>query len=99
MQLPVVGRSCQCVGGSFAGSPYLGADCTCILVARLAARSQEVGTRLPGVRQQEGEATRNVCDRWALDVVGPFPKAGGGERYVMAAVEYVTRYVVAVATE
>lgn len=40
-----------------------------------------------------------MCDRWALDVAGPFPRAGGGERYVIGAVEYVTRYVVTVATE
>lgn len=34
-------------------------------------------------------------DRWALDVAGPFPVADGGERYVIAALEYVTRYAVA----
>lgn len=37
----------------------------------------------------------DVGDRWALDVAGPFPIADGGERYVIAAVEYVTRYAVA----
>ncbi|OWY90613.1 Gag-pol fusion protein [Phytophthora megakarya] len=50
-------------------------------------------------RDPENLRGRDVCDRWTLDVAGPFPKAGGGERYVVAAVEYVTRYVVAVATE
>jgi hypothetical protein len=36
-----------------------------------------------------------VGDRWALDVAGPFPVADGGEGYVIAALEYVTRYAVA----
>lgn len=38
----------------------------------------------------------DVGDRWALDVAGPLPTTSGGERYVIAAVEYVTRYAVAV---
>ncbi|GMF53437.1 unnamed protein product [Phytophthora fragariaefolia] len=38
----------------------------------------------------------DVGDRWALDVAGPLPTTDDGERYVIAAVEYVTRYVVAV---
>ncbi|OWZ15676.1 DNA/RNA polymerase [Phytophthora megakarya] len=37
----------------------------------------------------------DVCDRWALDVAGPFSVANGGDRYVVAAVEYVTRTAVA----
>ncbi|OWY94974.1 Retrotransposon Tca3 Polyprotein [Phytophthora megakarya] len=37
----------------------------------------------------------DVGDRWALDVAGPLPMSDGGERYVIAAVEYVTRYAVA----
>lgn len=37
----------------------------------------------------------DVGDRRALDVVGPLPMADGGQRYVIAAVEYVTRYAVA----
>ncbi|POM62284.1 hypothetical protein PHPALM_28578 [Phytophthora palmivora] len=37
----------------------------------------------------------DVGDRWALDIAGPFPITNGGERYVVAAVEYVTRYAVA----
>ncbi|KAE9293692.1 hypothetical protein PF008_g24732 [Phytophthora fragariae] len=57
------------------------------------ARPREV---IPPLRSLRGG---DACDRWALDVAGPFPRAGGGERYVIAAVEYVTRYVVAVATE
>ncbi|KAG3178161.1 hypothetical protein PC128_g16522 [Phytophthora cactorum] len=32
---------------------------------------------------------------WPLDVAGPFPVTNGGERYVIAALERVTRYVVA----
>ncbi|GMF51199.1 unnamed protein product [Phytophthora fragariaefolia] len=32
---------------------------------------------------------------WALDVAAPFPIATGGDRYVIAAVAYVTRYAVA----
>jgi len=38
-----------------------------------------------------------VGDRWALDVAGPLPVTGRGNRYVIAAVEYATRYAVAVA--
>ncbi|KAE8888593.1 hypothetical protein PF003_g27347 [Phytophthora fragariae] len=41
----------------------------------------------------------DVGDRWALDVAGPFPIADGGQRYVIAVLEYVTRYAVAVAVE
>lgn len=41
----------------------------------------------------------DVGDRWALDVAGPFPVAGGGKRYVVAAVEYVTRYAVAASVQ
>ncbi|KAE8957063.1 hypothetical protein PR001_g31505, partial [Phytophthora rubi] len=39
----------------------------------------------------------DVGDRWALDVAGPLPVTGRGNRYVVAAVEYATRYAVAVA--
>ncbi|GMF36060.1 unnamed protein product [Phytophthora fragariaefolia] len=41
--------------------------------------------------------TGDVCDRWAIDVAGPLPVTEHGNRYVIAAVEYTTRYVVAVA--
>ncbi|GMF28837.1 unnamed protein product [Phytophthora fragariaefolia] len=37
----------------------------------------------------------DVGDRWALDVAGPFLVANGGDRYVIATLEYVTRYAVA----
>lgn len=37
-----------------------------------------------------------VGDRWALDVAGPLPITARGNRYVIAAVEYSTRYAVAV---
>lgn len=36
-----------------------------------------------------------VGDRWALDVAGPLPESRSKNKYVIAAVEYVTRYVVA----
>lgn len=38
-----------------------------------------------------------VGDRWALDVAGPLPITARGNRYVVAAVEYATRYAVAIA--
>ncbi|GMF39920.1 unnamed protein product [Phytophthora fragariaefolia] len=41
-------------------------------------------------------ASGDVGDRWALDVAGPLPTTDDGERYVITAVEYVTRYTVAV---
>lgn len=53
------------------------------------ARPREV---IPPLRSLRGG---EVGDRWALDVAGPLPQAGGGFRYVIAAVEYVTRYAVA----
>lgn len=52
------------------------------------ARPREVIPPLRPIRAGD------VADRWALDVA-PFPVADGGERYVIAAVEYVTRYAVA----
>lgn len=53
------------------------------------ARPREV---IPPLRSIRGG---DVGDRWALDVAGPFPTADGGERFVIAALEYVTRYAVA----
>ncbi|KAE9006623.1 hypothetical protein PF011_g11496 [Phytophthora fragariae] len=53
------------------------------------AKPREV---IPPLRSLRGGA---VDDRWALDVAGPFPVADGGDRYVIAAVEYETRYAVA----
>ncbi|KAE8983172.1 hypothetical protein PF011_g21301 [Phytophthora fragariae] len=41
--------------------------------------------------------TGAVCDRWAIDVAGPLPVTANGHRYVIAAVEYTTRYAVAAA--
>ncbi|KAE9263450.1 hypothetical protein PR003_g33156, partial [Phytophthora rubi] len=41
--------------------------------------------------------TGDVCDLWAIDVAGPLPVTAGGNRYVIAAVEYTTRYAVATA--
>lgn len=38
----------------------------------------------------------DVGDRWALDVAGPLPVTARGNRYVIAAVEYATRYAIAV---
>ncbi|GMF48742.1 unnamed protein product [Phytophthora fragariaefolia] len=38
-----------------------------------------------------------VGDSWALDVAGPLPITGRGGHYVIAVVEYATRYAVAVA--
>ncbi|OWZ10377.1 Gag-pol fusion protein, partial [Phytophthora megakarya] len=68
-------------------------------VRRWVRGCQECGSRkakprevIPPLRSLRGGA---VGDRWALDVAGPFPVANGGDRYVVAAVEYVTRYVVA----
>ncbi|KAE8953380.1 hypothetical protein PR001_g32902, partial [Phytophthora rubi] len=57
------------------------------------ARPREV---VPPLRSIRGG---DVGDRWALDVAGPLPTKEGGPRYVIAAVEYVTRYVVAVAVK
>eukprot|EP00644_Phytophthora_capsici_P019033 jgi/Phyca11/133275/e_gw1.398.3.1 len=40
-----------------------------------------------------------VGDRWAIDVAGPLPETEHGNRYVIAAVEYTTRYAVAAAVK
>ncbi|KAJ0391766.1 hypothetical protein P43SY_010693 [Pythium insidiosum] len=39
-----------------------------------------------------------VGDRWALDFAGPLPVTANGNRYVIAIVEYATKWVVAVPT-
>ncbi|GMF57991.1 unnamed protein product [Phytophthora fragariaefolia] len=55
------------------------------------ARPREV---VPPLRSLRGG---DIGDRWALDVAGPLPrKADRDPRFVIAAVEYVTRYAVAV---
>ncbi|OWZ09440.1 hypothetical protein PHMEG_00017861 [Phytophthora megakarya] len=41
----------------------------------------------------------DVGDRWALDVAGPLPATDGGKKYVVVAVEYVTRYAVTIAVK
>ncbi|KAE8984254.1 hypothetical protein PF011_g20849 [Phytophthora fragariae] len=68
-------------------------------VRRWVNNCQECGSRkvrprevVPPLRSLRGG---DVGDRWALDVAGPFPIATGGQRYVIAALEYVTRYAVA----
>ncbi|GMF58069.1 unnamed protein product [Phytophthora fragariaefolia] len=43
--------------------------------------------------------TGEVGDRWAVDVAGPLPVTDNGNRYVIAAVEYTTRYAVAAAVK
>ncbi|GMF56253.1 unnamed protein product [Phytophthora fragariaefolia] len=48
---------------------------------------------IPPLRSIRSE---DIGDRWALDVAGPLPGREGRPRYVITAVEYVTRYVVAV---
>ncbi|KAE9052487.1 hypothetical protein PR001_g467 [Phytophthora rubi] len=57
------------------------------------ARPREV---VPPLRSIRGG---DVGDRWALDVAGPPPTHDGGERYVIAVVEYVARYAVAAAVK
>ncbi|GMF47516.1 unnamed protein product [Phytophthora fragariaefolia] len=50
---------------------------------------------IPPLRSQ---GIGDVGDRWALDVAGPLPVTANGNRYVIAAVDYASRYAVAVAT-
>lgn len=68
-------------------------------VKRWVTGCQECGSRkarprevIPHLRSIRGG---DVGDRCALDVAGPLPTTGGGERFVIAEVEYVTRYAVA----
>ncbi|OWY91067.1 Cyclic AMP-dependent protein kinase, partial [Phytophthora megakarya] len=46
---------------------------------------------IPPLRSQGVGA---VGDRWAIDVAGPLPVTANGNRYVVAAVDYATRYAV-----
>ncbi|KAE9290337.1 hypothetical protein PF008_g25635 [Phytophthora fragariae] len=55
------------------------------------AKAKEV---IPPLRSQ---GVGSPDDRWALDVAGPLPVTAGENRYVVAAVDYATRYTVAVA--
>ncbi|KAG6585099.1 Enzymatic Polyprotein [Phytophthora cinnamomi] len=55
------------------------------------ARPKEV---IPPLRSQGVGA---AGDRWALDVAGPLPVTPDGNRYVLAAADYTTRYVVVAA--
>ncbi|GMF29800.1 unnamed protein product [Phytophthora fragariaefolia] len=56
----------------------------------------EAAVRAAGESHREGTRPEDeAVAPWAPDVAGPFPIASGGERYVVAAVEYVTRYAVA----
>ncbi|KAE8977933.1 hypothetical protein PF005_g24566 [Phytophthora fragariae] len=96
-----------CMGRALASSPYPCANCASVLVAGATAGSeamdawvQECGSRkarpgeiVPPLRSIKGG---DVGDRWALDVVGPLPTSDGRSRYVIAALEYVTRYAVEV---
>ena len=38
-----------------------------------------------------------VFDRWGIDFMGPFPSSAGNE-YILVAVDYVSKWVEAVAT-
>ncbi|KAE9265394.1 hypothetical protein PR003_g32470, partial [Phytophthora rubi] len=55
------------------------------------ARAKEV---IPPLRSQ---GVGDAGDRWALDVAGPLPVTDKGNRYVVAAVDYATRYAVVAA--
>ncbi|KAE9060003.1 hypothetical protein PF005_g30378 [Phytophthora fragariae] len=55
------------------------------------ARAKEV---IPPLRSQ---GVGDAGDRWALDVTGPLPVTDKGDRYVVAAVDYATRYAVVAA--
>ncbi|KAE8877511.1 hypothetical protein PF002_g27329 [Phytophthora fragariae] len=55
------------------------------------AKAKEV---IPPLRSQ---GVGSPGDRWSLGVAGPLPVTAGGNRYVVAAVDYATRYTVAVA--
>eukprot|EP00644_Phytophthora_capsici_P018986 jgi/Phyca11/133316/e_gw1.413.2.1 len=72
-------------------------------VKRWVRGCQECGSRkakpkevVPPLRSLRGG---DVGDRWALDVAGPLPVGEHGQRYVIAALEYVTRYAVATTVE
>ncbi|GMF50461.1 unnamed protein product [Phytophthora fragariaefolia] len=56
------------------------------------SRKAKPQTAVPPLRSVR---TGDVRDRWAIDVAGPLPVTEQGNRYVIAAVEYTTRYAVA----
>ncbi|OWZ05812.1 Enzymatic Polyprotein [Phytophthora megakarya] len=103
----VVFKGCHDSVWTFASASYTVEDCKRILVAhevrRWVASCQECGSRkarpkevIPPLRSVRGG---DVGDRWALDVACPLRVTGGKQRYVIAAVEYVTRYAVASCVE
>lgn len=58
------------------------------------SRKSKAKEVLPPLRSQD---VRNAGDTWALDVAGPLPVTAGGNRYVVVAVDYTTRYAVVAA--
>ncbi|GMF28426.1 unnamed protein product [Phytophthora fragariaefolia] len=46
----------------------------------------------------QSQGVGDVGDKWAIDVAGPLPVTPDGNRYVIAAVDYASRYAIAVAT-
>ncbi|OWZ05024.1 LOW QUALITY PROTEIN: hypothetical protein PHMEG_00022963 [Phytophthora megakarya] len=83
-----------------------GALTTIVLVAEDGRSSATVDLRVPRLWVTESETksggfsiekTGAVGDRWAIDVAGPLPGTETGNRYVIAAVAYTTRYTVAAA--
>ncbi|GMF51123.1 unnamed protein product [Phytophthora fragariaefolia] len=63
---------------------------------------RDCGTRktrpTAGIPPLRSQCIGAVGDRWALDVAGPLPVTADGNRYVIAATDYASRYAVAVAT-
>ncbi|GMF50249.1 unnamed protein product [Phytophthora fragariaefolia] len=107
----VVGHDLQgvprlCVSGASQGTTYVRPHREAVLVTGYAERGAMVvaGCQKCGSRKARPKEVMlplrsigggDVGDRWALDVIGPFPMTDGGQRYVVAAHEYVTHYAVA----
>lgn len=77
-------------------------------MARAGTRSAKMGIGVSGMRKPKSTPREvipslrsldggDVGDRWALDIAGLLPDSEGGQRFVIAAVEYVIRYAVALA--
>ncbi|ETN16341.1 hypothetical protein PPTG_21901 [Phytophthora nicotianae INRA-310] len=80
------------VGNRVQGEPRLG-------MGRAPANCSYVCTNFANLLVAEPRTRSEALDRWALSVAGPLPTTDSGQRFIIAAVEYVTRYAVAVTVQ
>ncbi|MCO5574489.1 hypothetical protein L7F22_028274 [Adiantum nelumboides] len=52
-----------------------------------------MGDRRLVVESQGGIIAHCAFEKWGLDAIGPLPKASSGKKYIIAAIDYLTRWV------